>query len=145
DQAVGLLGPLAGAAPTSDFATRDRWLLCMALIDRGVASEGAGDRDAARRDLDEAERVAGQVPRGDAVFDDAQFQIACACSRRGDLDLLAKAPPRPLESFENYERASRILDRLIGDHAVIPHYREALATTHSGRAAARLALGQIPD
>jgi eukaryotic-like serine/threonine-protein kinase len=143
DRAVGLLEPLAKEAPTSDFATRDRWLLCMALIDRGVASEGAGDRDAARHDLDNAKKVAGQVPRGDGVFDDAQFQTARAYNYQGYL--LAKDLARPFESLENYERASRILDKLIGDHTAIPHYREELAATLAGRAAARLAMDQISD
>jgi eukaryotic-like serine/threonine-protein kinase len=143
DQSVDLLERLAGAALTSDFAARDRWLLCLALIDRGIASDGTGNRDDARRDLDEAERVAGQVPRGNGFYDDAQFQIARVCNQRGDL--LAKDPPQPIESLENYERASRTLDRLIKDHTVIPHYREELAATLSGRAAARLALGQVAD
>ena len=70
DQAVDLLRPLAGPDATSDFTTRDRWLLSMALTDRGVASREAGDRDRATHDFDEAARVAGSVAQDDEVYDD---------------------------------------------------------------------------
>jgi eukaryotic-like serine/threonine-protein kinase len=143
DGAVALLRPLAGAVPASDPTTRDRWLLCLALTDRGAASKGAGEHDRALHDFDEAEEVAIRVPREDEVYDDAQFQIACIANQRGGL--LCKDLSRFPESEKNYERATRILERLIKDHKLIPHYREEMAVTTSGRAAARLAMGRIPD
>ena len=143
DGAVALLRPLAGAIPTSDLTTRDRWLLCLALTDRGIASRGAGEHDRALHDFDEAEEVASRVLRDEEAYDDAQFQIACISNQRGEL--LCKDLSRFPESEKNYERATRILERLIEDHKLIPHYREELAVTSSGRAAARLAMGRIPD
>jgi serine/threonine-protein kinase len=142
DQAVGLLKSLAGATTRTDL-NRDRWLLCLALADRGAASKEAGDHDAAHQDFDEAEEVAGQVPREDEVYDDAQFQLACVSNQRGEL--LGKDPSRLPESVKSYQRASQILERLIKDHTLIPHHREEMAVTFSGRAAIRLAMGLIPD
>ncbi len=77
DQAVELLKPLAGPDAGPDSTTRDRWLLSMALTDRGVASKEAGDRDRAAHDFDEAARVAGSVAKDDEFYDDSQFQLAC--------------------------------------------------------------------
>jgi serine/threonine protein kinase len=142
DGAVALLRPLAGAVPTSDLTARDRWLLCMALADRAVASGRAGRLDPALRDFDEAERVASQIPRDEEPYDDAQFQIACISNQRGEL---LKDVSRLSESERNYEQAAGILERLIKDHALILHYREEMAVTSSGRAAARLSMGRIAD
>jgi tetratricopeptide (TPR) repeat protein len=142
DGAVALLLPLAGAVLTSDLTARDRWLLCMALADRAAASGGAGRHAPALRDFDEAERVASRIPRDEEAYDDAQFQIACISNQRGEL---LKDLSRLPESERNYERAAGILERLIKDHALIPHYREEMAVTTSGRAAARLAMGRIAD
>ena len=77
DQAVDLLRPLADPGAGPDSTTRDRWLLSMALTDRGVASGEAGDRDRAIRDFDEAARVAGSIDPADEFYDDAQDQLAC--------------------------------------------------------------------
>src|SRR5262249_30600223 len=133
DGAVILLRPLAESVPTSD---RDRWLLSLALTDRAAASGGAGRHDRAFQDFDEAEQVAGRVPREEEAYDDAQFQGASIANQRGDL--LCKDLSRFPESERNYERAARILERLIKNHALIPHYREEMVATMSGRAAARL-------
>ena len=143
DGAVGLLRPLAVAIPKSDPTTRDQWLLCLALTNRGIASRGTSQTNRALGDLDEAEEVASRVPREEDVYDDAQFQIACISNQRGDL--LCKDLSRFPESEKNYERAALILERLTEDHRLIPHYREELAVTTSGRAAARLAMGRIAD
>ena len=143
DGAVALLRPIAESVPTSDLTTRDRWLLSLALTDRAAASGGAGRHDPALHDFDEAERVASRVPRDEEAYDDAQFQVASIYNKRGEL--LCKDLSRFPESEQNYERANLILERLIKDHALIPHYREEMAVTMSGRAAARLAMGRIPD
>ena len=63
-----LLRPLAGPDAGSESTTRDRWLLAMALTDRGVASREAGDRDRAAHDFDEAARVAGSVAQDDEIL-----------------------------------------------------------------------------
>ena len=141
DGAVTLLRPLAAATPPSDLTTRDRWLLGLALTDRGAASRGMGRHDAALQDFDEAERVVSQVPREDETYDDAQFQLASLCNQRGDL--LGKDLSRFPESEKNDEQAALILERLMEDHKLVPHYREEMAVTMSGRAAARLAMGRI--
>jgi serine/threonine protein kinase len=143
DGAVGLLRPLAVAIPKSDLTIRDQWLLGLALTDRGIAARGTGQPDRALRDLDEAEEVASRVPREEDAYDDAQFQIACISNQRGEL--LREELSRFPESEKSYERAASILERLIEDHRLIPHYREELAVTTSGRASARHALGRISD
>lgn len=143
DQAVGLLRSLAGSAQDPDSTSRDRWLLSLALTDRGIASGEAGHGDRASQDFDEAEGVAGQITREDELYDDAQFQIACVSNQRGGL--LGKDPSRLSESARDYEQASRILERLIRDHKLIPHYREEMTVALSGRAAVRLAMGRVAD
>jgi eukaryotic-like serine/threonine-protein kinase len=143
DGAVTLLRPLAETVSPSDLTTRDRWLLGLALTDRGAASRGMGRHDPALQDFDEAERVVSQVPREDETYDDAQFQLASLCNQRGDL--LGKDLSRFAESEKNDERAALILERLIEDHKLIPHYREEMAVTMSGRAAARLTMGRLAD
>ena len=143
DQAVDLLRPLAGPEAASDRTTRDRWLLSMALTDRGVASMEAGDRDRAARDFDEAARVAGSVAQDDEMYEDFQFQLACIANGRGEL--LSTDRSTLMEAEKNYEQASQILTKLISDHKLIPHYREEMAATLCGRAAVRLAMTRIPD
>jgi serine/threonine protein kinase len=142
DGAVDLLRPLAADA-RSDSASNDRWLLSMALMDRGVAAGEAGERDRATGDFEEASRVAGSVARDDEVYDDAQFQLACIANRRGEL--ASKEASTRAESERCYDEASRILDRLIKDHGQIPHYREEMAATLCGRAAVRLATDRIGE
>ena len=143
DRAVGLLVPLARPDPMPGSTTRDRWLLSLALADRGVASMETGDRDRAGLDLDEAARIAGAVPQDDEVYDDSQFQLACVANHRAEL--LSREPSTLAESERSYEEASRILARLITNHKLIPHYREEMAVTFCGRAAVRSAMNRVPD
>jgi eukaryotic-like serine/threonine-protein kinase len=139
DQAVDLLSPAAG----SDFTTRDRWLLALALTDRAVASREAGDRDRAARDFDEAARVAGSVAEDDEMHDDSQFQLACIANGRGEL--LSTDQKALLESEKTYEQAAQILTKLISKYKLAPHFREEMAATLCGRAAVRVAMAHIPD
>ncbi|HEX3450037.1 MAG TPA: protein kinase, partial [Isosphaeraceae bacterium] len=143
DRAVNLLRPLAGPGAGPDATTRDRWLLAMSLTDRGVASRESGNRDSAAHDFDEAAHVAGSVAPDDEVYDDAQFQLATIANQRGDL--LRMDPAKVHESENNYVQAAQILTGLIGNHKLIPHYREEMAVTLCGRAAVRLAMNRIPD
>jgi eukaryotic-like serine/threonine-protein kinase len=143
DQAVNVLLPRGGPNAGPGSKTRDRWLLSMALTDRGIASKEAGDRDRATRDFDEAARVAGSVAQDDDIYDDSQFQLACIANQRGELlsTDLSKLP----ESEICYEQAYQTLTRLIDNHKVIPHYREEIAVTLCGQAAVHLAMARIPD
>jgi serine/threonine-protein kinase len=143
DRAVNLLRPFAGPGARPDATTRDRWLLAMALTNRGVASREAGNRDSAAHDFDEAARVAGSVAPDDEVFDDAQFQLASIANQRGELlsTDLSKLP----QSEDSYEQAAQLLTTLISNHKMIPHYREEMAVTLCGRAGVRLAMTRIPD
>jgi tetratricopeptide (TPR) repeat protein len=143
DQAVELLRPLANPDAASDRTTRDRWLLSMALTDRGVASRGTGDRDRAAQDFDEAARVAGSIAEDDPIYDDSQDQLACIANQRGEL--LSTDLSKLQESENTFEQADKILSRLINKHKVIPLYRELMAATLCGRAAVRLAMNRIPD
>jgi eukaryotic-like serine/threonine-protein kinase len=143
DQAVDLLRPLASPAVPSDRTTRDRWLLSMALTDRGVASKEAGDRDQAAHDFDEAAQVAGSVPPSDEIYDDSQDQLACIANHRGEL-LSADRSKLP-ESEKAYEQADQILSVLTNKHKVMPLYREQMAATLCGRAAVRLASNRVAD
>ena len=143
DRAVELLRPLAGSIASSEFTTRDQWLLSMALTDRGTASQETGDRGIATHDFDEAERVAASIAQDDEIFNDAQDQIACIAIRRGEL--LKKDPAKLVESEKNFDQASGILASLIENHKLIPHYREEMAVTLCGRADVRLAMSRIPD
>jgi eukaryotic-like serine/threonine-protein kinase len=143
DRAVELFGPLGAPDAGGDGTTNDRWLLSMALTDRGVASREAGDRVKAGQDFDEAARVAGSVPQDDEVYDDAQFQLSCAANERGEL--LSLDVSKLAESEKNYEQAAQILTRLIDNHKLTPHYRQRMAMTLCGRAAVRLAMNKIAD
>jgi len=143
DHAVELLRLFAGPGTGSDVTTRDRWLLALALTDRGVASRETGDRDRAARDFDEAARVAGSIAQDDEVHDDSQFQLACIANQRGEL--LSADVSKLAECEKNYEQAAQILTRLIGNHKLIPHYREEMAVTLCGRAALHLAMNRIAD
>ncbi len=104
DRAVDLLRPFAGSDAGADSTTRDRWLLSMALTDRGVASKEAGDRDRAARDFDEAARVTGSVAQDDEMYDDSQFQLACIANQRGEL---LSADPQAARRIGEELRASR--------------------------------------
>jgi len=140
---VDLLRPLASREAASDRPTRDRWLLSMALTDRGVASKGAGDRDRATRDLDDAAQVAGSIAEDDPIYDDSQDQLACIAIQRGEL--LSTDIPKLPESENAYEKAYQILSRLINKHKVMPLYRELMAMALSGRAAVHLARNHVAD
>jgi serine/threonine protein kinase len=142
DRAVELLRPLAGTDALPGSTTRDRWLLSMALTDRGVASRETGDRGRAARDLDEAARVAEAVATDDAYYDDCQFQLAVIANQRGEL--LGSDPSSLPEAEQSYEQAEAILKRLISNHELIPHYREEMAAALCGRSGVRLAMKHIP-
>jgi serine/threonine-protein kinase len=143
DQAVDLLFPATGPNAGSEFTSRDRWLLSMALADRAVASRETGKRDRAASDFDEAARIAASVAEDDEMHDDAQFQLACIHNGRGEL-LSTDDKSLPL-SEKNYERAAQILTRLIGKYKLAPHFREEMAATLCGRSAVRVAMARIQD
>jgi tetratricopeptide (TPR) repeat protein len=86
--------------------------------------------------------LAADVAPDNDVFDDAQFEIAHIANDRAEL--IAKKHSQLPEAQNNYDRASQILERLIKDHALVPHYREELSVTLCGRAAVQLALGDVP-
>ncbi len=143
DRAVELLGRLGAPDAGADGTTNDRWLLSIALTDRGIAAKEYGDRDRAAHDFEEAARVAGSVPQDDEVYDDAQFQLSCTANERGEL--LSMDLSQLAESEKNYENAAQILTRLIDNHKLIPHYRQRMVVTLCGRAAVRLAMNRIAD
>jgi hypothetical protein len=142
DRAVNMLRAL-GVDADSDAAATARWLLSLALTARGAAAGESGDRDRAAADLAEAAGIAGAIPLGDEFYDDAQFQLATIANRRGELSRREPSSRAKAEDF--YQEASRILERLIENHGQVPHYREELAETLCGRAAARLAAGRVED
>ncbi len=142
DRAIELLRPLAGPDALPESTTRDRWLLAMALADRGVAFREGGDRDRAAHDFDEGAQVAGSVAQDDDSYDDSQFQIAIIANQRGEL--LSTDLAKLRESEQSYEQAAQVLTRLISNHELIPHYREEMAATLCGRAGVRLAMTHIP-
>jgi eukaryotic-like serine/threonine-protein kinase len=143
DHAVDLLRPLANPEAASDRTTRDRWLLSMALTDRGVASKGAGDRDRATHDFDEAARVSGSIAEDDPIYDDSQDQLACIANQRGEL--LSMDDSKLPESESTYEQADKILSRLVDKHKIMPLYREQMVATLCGRSTVRIAMKRIPD
>ncbi len=143
DPAVELLRPIGAPDAGADGTARDRWLLSIALTDRGVAFREAGDRIHAGHDFDEAARVAGSVPQDDEVYDDAQFQLSCTANERGEL--LSTDVSKLAQSEKNYEEAAQILTRLIAENKLMPHYRQKMAATLCGRAAVRLAMNHIAD
>jgi serine/threonine-protein kinase len=139
-QAVELLKPIALKDTGSPQAGRDRWLLCMALKDRGVAAGEAGDEAAAARDLDEAESAVGAVQEDDPSYDDVQFQLACIDRHRGEL--IGRGPPALDGAESALERSSQRLERLIEKDKLAPQYEEEMAATLFARAAVRLARGR---
>ena len=142
DRAVALLNSFTSSPARSNATAEHQWLLSMALTDRGAASEALGDYDTASRDFDSAEMAATQVGRQDEAYEDAQYQLAHLANVRAAF--LANARQQYGASVQSYNRASAILERLIKDHALIPHYREELAVTASGRAAVHMVVGDIP-
>jgi eukaryotic-like serine/threonine-protein kinase len=143
DRAVAFLRPLTGQDASSDFMTRDRWLLSLALTDRGIACKEATDRDRAERDFDEAAQIAGSIAPGDEFYADSQFLLACIANGRGEL--LSAERSRLAESEKSYEQAAQILTRLMSSHKSILYYREEMAATLCGRATVRLAMSRIPN
>ena len=143
DRAVELLRPLAGPDALPGSTTRERWLLSMALADRGVACKEAGDRDRAAHDFDDAARVAEAVAKDDAYYDDCQFELAVIANQRGEL--LSTDLAKLRESEQSYEQAAQILTGLISNHEAVPHYREEMVATLCGRAGVRVAMNQILD
>jgi hypothetical protein len=143
DTAVQLITSLIGSSPDSPDRSRQRWLLAMALTDRGAASKETGDARGARLDLDSATRTAGQITPDDDYYNDAQFQLASIANQKGDL--LAGDQSTNAEAERSYGEATRILSGLIKEHQQRPHYREELAVTYSGRAAARQGMGRLPE
>ena len=73
---MDLLKPLVVSSADPKRMSRNRWLLALALTDRGIACGQEGDDASAAGDFDEAAKVASQIPRGDEFYDDAQFQLA---------------------------------------------------------------------
>jgi hypothetical protein len=65
--------------------------------------------------------------------------LACIHSRRGEL--LGLESPRLAEAEHECERAAQLLEKLVGVHNAVPHYREELATTLAARATVRARLG----
>ena len=143
DQAVELLKPIAQGMQDSSQSSQDRWLLCLALTSRGVASQER-DPAAAARDFHEAEAVANQVTdEDDPFYDDLQFQLACLDNHRGELTGQTRSP---LEGHESaLERAFQRLTKLAEKYTLRPHYREELAVTRSRRAAVRLARRRLAE
>jgi len=137
--AIQLLEPLAEPARTSANTPHHRWLLALALTDRAIASMEAGVNDAARDDLNAAEKVCKRILESDAENNDAQYQLACILSQRADL--LTREPAKLLVAEQIHSRAARILETLILHYKLIPSYPEQMAVTLSGRAAVRLAMG----
>ena len=143
NEAVDLLKPLVVSTADPKRMSRNRWLLAMALTDRGIACGEEGDDANAAGDFDEAAKVASQIPRGDEFYDDAQFQLASIANQRGEM--LSKDLSKLAESETSFEQASLILSRLIDDHKPIAHYREEMTLTLVGRAVARLAMDRTLD
>jgi serine/threonine-protein kinase len=144
DQAVELLKPIALEEQNSKQASRDRWLLSMALTNRGIASQEERDHAAAGRDFHEAEAVAKPITdENDPFYDDLQFQLACIDNHRGEPTRQGR---EPLDDHESaLERAFQRLTKLAEKHKLMPHYREELAVTLSHRAAVKLARRRLAE
>src|SRR5262249_40211478 len=110
DEAASLLKPLEDPEKPTAQTPRDRWLLAMALTDRGVAALEEGDRTSARHDLDLAERVVNRILEKNEDDNDARFQLACICNRRGEL--LGLEAVTLSEAERSYTRAEQGLDKL---------------------------------
>jgi tetratricopeptide (TPR) repeat protein len=143
DAAVSLLSSLIDATERSAARSRYCWLLAMALLDRGVASKSAGEDERAKLDLDLAKRAASQITAEDDFYNDAQFQTACIANQRGDL--LTHDPSTVAASEKSYDESVQILGKLMKDHQQVPHFRQELAVAYCGRAAAREAMGRLPE
>jgi hypothetical protein len=135
-EAVELLQPLAESAGESDQIARYQWLYAMALTDRGVASRLKGDRVAAARDFDLAERVCLRVPKNKPEYDDTTHLLACVFNQRGYL--LAGEPRALGEALNAFQKAAELLDKLIAGHPAIPHHREERADGLIGSAGIHL-------
>jgi eukaryotic-like serine/threonine-protein kinase len=144
DQAVALLEPIARGNPQIKRKPRDRWFLCVALSNRGLASQEAGDAAAAARDFSEAEALANEIiAEDDSYKDDLQFQLACIDNHRGKL--AAQTHSSLAEAESALERALPRLTKLAEENKLMPHYREELAVTLSRRAKVRLAQQRLVD
>jgi serine/threonine-protein kinase len=143
-EAVELLKPIGVGPQTSKQASRDRWLLCQALVARGVASLEAGDFTIALDDLAEAEQVAKQVAKKeDPFYDDMVFQLACIDHHRGKLG--QRTMPPLYDPALALERALQALTGLASKYERTPYYKRELAATLTTRAALRLSHRRLND
>jgi hypothetical protein len=141
-QAIELLEPLANTPAPTESTARDRWLFAMAFTDRGAGLRELGKESESKSDLDHAIALAESFSQQQTEFDDAQFQLACACNHKGDL--LARQGSGRIEAESLYKKAYVILERLARENELSPLYREEWARTLSGRATTRVAAGNLP-
>jgi serine/threonine-protein kinase len=139
ETAVELLGPLAQPETPLPRTPGDRWLLAIALLDRGSAKKLSGDKTAALRDLEEAERVAGRLSREMPDYDDAKFQLVRLWNLRSEW--LADDPSRLGDALNTADRAIDALNALIKRSQSISFYPEQLALSRTTRARVRYLLG----
>ena len=84
-----------------------------------------------------------RILQADPSYNDAQYQLACIRGRRADLH--AKSPTKLGDADQCYSAGAALLETLARSFKLIPHYRQELAETLSGRAEVRLALGRLAE
>jgi serine/threonine-protein kinase len=139
ESAVELLSLLAARAVPVPRTLTDRWLLVIALTDRGTAHHLKGDEAAALRDLERSDGLARDILRDDKDYHDAEFELARAWNLRAEW--LAMDPSRLVEAEKRCNEAVTMLESLKKGHEMIPFYREQLALTLTNRARVRFLLG----
>lgn len=128
---------------TESPSTRDelRWLLAMALTDRGIAIAETATTKTGEADFRRALEVAKEVPADSLYFEDMRWQNAVTLSRLGGF--LGSDVTRRTESEQRFNESAQIFQQLIKDSRDLPFYREELSIALMGRARMRLHLGAL--
>jgi tetratricopeptide (TPR) repeat protein len=139
DQAVKLLEkPLEKPPPW--WRDQDRWLLALAVYQRGLALRDLKNGASAHNDFDRAQLVARAIPVDSPFYTDAQYAIAMV------LVSAAEKPAKPgLQATDMaalLDQAIPMLQNLVRDAAEMPHFREGLCHAFAERCQIMIALNR---
>jgi eukaryotic-like serine/threonine-protein kinase len=142
DQAVVLLGKPVDKAPDS-WPDEVRWLLALALHERGLAHGEVKNANGARDDFERALNVARAIPERSPYFRDAQHAVAVVSRSLGEH--LGHVGGGAGDAEPPLDRSVSILDSYARDEPEKQEYTEDLCASLLARCVIRLAANRLPD